>query len=133
MSKKYDVCAIGNAVVDYEIEVNDEFFEANGVEKGLMTLVDEERQKTVLKAAAEKIRKKQGGGSAANTVVGLSDLGGKAYYTCKVAADDDGAFYFEELTKAGVDTNLDPNHLFDGITGKCLVMITPDAERTMNT
>lgn len=133
MSKKYDVCAIGNAMVDYEIEVTDEFFSENGVEKGLMTLVDEERQKTVLTAASEKIRKKQGGGSAANTIVGMSDLGGRGFYTCKVADDPDGAFYIEELNKAGVDTNLDPNNLFEGITGKCLVMITPDAERTMNT
>ena len=133
MSKKYDVCAIGNAIVDYEIEVTDDFFKQNGVEKGLMTLVDEERQQTVLKAAKEKIRKKQGGGSAANTIVGMSALGGKGFYTCKVGNDEDGAFYLDELNKAGVDTNLDSDHLFQGITGKCLVMITPDAERTMNT
>lgn len=133
MNKKYDVCAIGNAMVDYEIEVTDEFFESNGVEKGLMTLVDEERQKTVLNASAEKIKKRQGGGSAANTIVGMSDLGGKGFYTCKVADDADGAFYVEELNRAGVDTNLDPHNLYEGITGKCLVMITPDAERTMNT
>ncbi|MBC6425575.1 MAG: adenosine kinase [Ekhidna sp.] len=133
MSKKYDVCAIGNAIVDYEIEVTDNFFDENGIEKGLMTLVDEERQRTVLGAAKEKIRKKQGGGSAANTIVGMSALGGKGFYTCKVADDEDGAFYIDELNKAGVDTNLNPNNLFRGITGKCLVMITPDAERTMNT
>jgi len=133
MTKKYDVCAIGNAMVDYEIEVSDDFFAANDVEKGLMTLVDEERQQLVLAAASEKIRKKQGGGSAANTIVGMSALGGKGFYTCRVADDEDGAFYIKELNSAGVDTNLDPNNLFEGITGKCLVMITPDAERTMNT
>ena len=133
MSKKYDGCAIGNAVVDYEIEVEDLFFEENEVEKGLMTLVEEEQQDQLLKAAAGKITKKQGGGSAANTIVGMSDLGGKGYYTCKVADDEDGNFFVSELDKAGIDTNLNGKPLFQGITGKCLVMITPDAERTMNT
>ena len=60
--KKYDVYAIGNAIVDFEIEIDDVFLEENGVEKGLMTLVDEQRQATLLKAAASKIRKKQAGG-----------------------------------------------------------------------
>lgn len=133
MNKKYDVCAIGNAMVDYEIEVPESFFETHGVEKGLMTLVDEERQNTVLQAAQIKVKKKQGGGSAANTIVGMAAFGGKGFYTCKVAADADGEFYIEELSHAGVDTNLNPQKLFDGVTGKCLVMISPDAERTMNT
>lgn len=132
MNKKYDVCAIGNALVDYEIEVEDQFFKDNGVEKGLMTLVDEERQGVLLEGVQGKIRKKQGGGSAANTIFGLAEFGGKGYYTCKVADDSDGELYANDLIKAGIDTNLDPNHLHKGTTGKCLVMITPDAERTMN-
>ncbi|MEM6737755.1 MAG: adenosine kinase [Bacteroidota bacterium] len=133
MSKKYDVCAIGNALVDYEIEVKDQFFTENEIEKGLMTLVEEERQSILLQAAKGMIKKKQGGGSAANTIVGMSDLGGKGFYTCKVANDEDGAFFISELNRAGIDTNLNEKDLFKGVTGKCLVMITPDAERTMNT
>lgn len=133
MSKKYDVCAIGNAIVDYEIAVNDDFFSSNEVEKGVMTLVDEDRQEVLLDKVAGKIKKKQGGGSAANSVFGLSQLGGNGYYTCKVASDNDGSFFIEELIKNGIDTNLDPNDLPSGTTGKCLVMVTPDAERTMNT
>lgn len=133
MSKKYDVCAIGNALVDYEIEVEDQFFTEHEVEKGLMTLVDEDRQGVLLKGVEGKIKKKQGGGSAANTIFGLAELGGKGYYTCKVADDSDGMLYVNDLIKAGIDTNLDPDNLFKGTTGKCLVMITPDAERTMNT
>ncbi|WP_420577066.1 adenosine kinase [Ekhidna sp.] len=132
MNKKYDVCAIGNALVDYEIEVEDQFFKDNGVEKGLMTLVDEERQGVLLEGVQGKIKKKQGGGSAANTIFGLAEFGGKGYYTCKVADDSDGELYANDLIKAGIDTNLDPNNLYKGTTGKCLVMITPDAERTMN-
>lgn len=133
MSKKYDVCAIGNALVDYEIEVEDQFFSDNNVEKGLMTLVDAERQSELLATAHEKIKKRQGGGSAANTIFGLSMFGGKGYYTCKVANDEDGALYVNDLIKAGIDSNLDVDSLHNGTTGKCLVMITPDAERTMNT
>jgi len=81
MSKKqYDVYAIGNALVDYEIEVEDQFFDQNKIEKSLMTLVDEDRQKELIDAVKGHIREKQGGGSAANTVVALSKLGGKGYY-----------------------------------------------------
>lgn len=133
MSKKYDVCAIGNALVDYEIEVEDQFFADNGVEKGLMTLVDEERQGVLLNGVSGNVKKKQGGGSAANTIFGLAEFGGKGYYTCKVANDSDGLLYVNDLIDAGIETNLDPNSLQEGTTGKCLVMITPDAERTMNT
>ncbi|WP_421764205.1 adenosine kinase [Ekhidna sp.] len=133
MSKKYDVCAIGNALVDYEIEVKDQFFAENEVEKGLMTLVDEERQSVLLKEVAGAVKKKQGGGSAANTIFGLAEFGGKGYYTCKVADDEDGTLYTSDLENAGIDTNLDPQNLNKGTTGKCLVMVTPDAERTMNT
>ncbi len=131
--KKYDVCAIGNALVDYEIEVEDQFFSENEVEKGLMTLVDEERQGTLLSKVAGNIKKKQGGGSAANTIFGLAEFGGKGYYTCKVANDEDGRLYTNDLSEAGIDTNLDAQNLYQGTTGKCLVMVTPDAERTMNT
>ena len=131
--KKYDVCAIGNALVDYEIEVEDQFFAENEVEKGLMTLVDEERQAVLLDKVAGNVKKKQGGGSAANTIFGLAEFGGKGYYTCKVANDEDGSLYTNDLSEAGIDTNLDSANLYQGTTGKCLVMITPDAERTMNT
>ncbi|MEM7298511.1 MAG: adenosine kinase [Bacteroidota bacterium] len=133
MSKKYDVCAIGNALVDYEIEVEDQFFSDNKVEKGLMTLVDAQRQTELLATAHEKIKKRQGGGSAANTIFGLSIFGGKGYYTCKVANDEDGSLYMNDLAKAGIDSNLEMDTLPKGTTGKCLVMITSDAERTMNT
>ncbi len=133
MGKFFDVCAIGNALVDYEIEVEDQFFQENGIEKGLMTLVDEARQRTLLDKVQGKIKKKQGGGSAANTIFGLAELGGKGYYTCKVAADEDGILYTQDLAGTDIQTNLNPADLEKGITGKCLVMITPDAERTMNT
>lgn len=131
--KKYDVYAIGNAIVDYEIEVNDKFLEDNNVEKGYTTLVEEDRQNELLAASKSMIVKKQGGGSAANTMVALSQLGGNGFYSCRVASDEDGKFYLQDLMDNGLKTNLDINNLAEGITGKCLVMISPDAERTMNT
>lgn len=133
MSKKYNVYAIGNALVDYEIEVDDAFLSAHNVEKSVMTLVDADRQKELIEAVKGKIKEKQGGGSAANTIVALSTLGGKGFYSCKVANDDDGHVFLRDITSQGVSTNLSPDTLADGITGKCLVMVSPDAERTMNT
>ncbi len=131
--KKYNVYGIGNALVDIEFEVEEEFFKANDIEKGVMTLVDEERQTKMVKAMDGERIKKQGGGSAANTMIGVSQFGGSGFYSCKVANDDYGQFYMKDLTKAGLDTNLNQNKLEEGITGKCLVMVTPDADRTMNT
>lgn len=133
MNKKYDVYAIGNALVDYEIEADDHFLQSHNIEKSSMTLVDAERQRKLIQAVEGKIKEKQGGGSAANTIVALSKLGGKGFYSCKVANDEDGQVFLKDLNDNGVETNLSPDHLDTGITGKCLVMVTPDAERTLNT
>lgn len=131
--KKYDVYAIGNAVVDYVTETNDSFLADNGIEKSVMTLVDEERQMSVLENIDSGVTKKEGGGSAANTIVATSMLGGKCFYSCKVANDGDGHFFLKELSDIGIDTNLNKKELEPGITGKVLIMVTPDTERTMNT
>jgi sugar/nucleoside kinase (ribokinase family) len=131
--KKYNVYGIGNALVDMEFEVENSFFETNQIEKGVMTLVDEERQATLVNAIDGERVKKQGGGSAANTMIGLSQFGGTGYYACKVANDDYGHFYMKDLAEAGLASNLSGTRLESGITGKCLVMVTPDADRTMNT
>lgn len=133
MSKKYDVYAIGNALVDMEFEVNDSFFTSHKIDKGLMTLVDEDRQNYLLNALGSGTKKRQCGGSAANTIIAVSQFGAKGFYSCKVAADDTGDFYLNDLVESGVDTNLKSQKRENGTTGKCLVLITPDAERTMNT
>ena len=133
---KYDVYGIGNALVDMEFTVTDEFFKANNVEKGLMTLVEEERQNELLdvlhKMHKDQI-KKACGGSAANTVIAVSQFGGNSFYSCKVANDEAGHFYLNDLKENGVHTKYCEKSAPDGITGKCMVMVTPDAERTMNT
>ncbi|MDR7132498.1 sugar/nucleoside kinase (ribokinase family) [Algoriphagus sp. 4150] len=131
--KKYDVTGIGNALVDIEFKVKDQFFADNGVEKGLMTLVDEDRQNALMQVINTEQAKKQCGGSAGNTVIAVSQFGGKAYYSCKVANDELGYFYMNDMKDAGVSHNLSETNLAEGITGKCLVMVTEDADRTLNT
>jgi sugar/nucleoside kinase (ribokinase family) len=133
MTKKYDLYAIGNALVDMEYEVHDEFFFKHKIDKGLMTLVDEERQKYLLDALGTAPKKQQCGGSAANTAIAAAQFGARSFYSCKVAKDPIGNFYFQDLLDNGVHSNLMHQDREDGITGKCLVLITPDAERTMNT
>jgi sugar/nucleoside kinase (ribokinase family) len=131
--KRYDVYGIGNALVDTEFEVTNDFFAEHEVEKGLMTLVNDERQAYLIDKINTKRVKKQSGGSAANTVIAVKQFGGSSYYSCKVADDEYGHFYLKDLADSGVATNLDPKKLEAGTTGKCLVMVTPDADRTMNT
>ncbi len=131
--KKYDVYGIGNALVDIVTEVDDSFLTTHNVEKGLMTLVDEERQHKLVEAIHLPNSNMQCGGSAANSIIAVSQFGGKSYYSCRVAKDEMGKFYLNDLNENGVDTNLTIESAPHGITGKCLVMTTPDANRTMNT
>ena len=131
---KYDVYGMGNALVDKEFEVTDAFLAEQGIEKGLMTLIDEDKHHELLGGLQQAfgLKKRAGGGSAANTIVSISQFGGKTFYACKVANDEFGQFYREDLEAAGVETGLDRFNA-EGVTGKCMVMVTPDAERTMNT
>mgnify|MGYP001828498493 FL=1 len=132
--KKYQIFGIGNALVDMEFEVNDTFFSEHGIEKGLMTLVEEKAQNRMLDTLTNRygLIKRASGGSAANTIVAVSQFGGETFYACKVADDEAGDFYMHDLHAAGVRTKLDQVK-GEGVTGKCMVMVTPDAERTMNT
>lgn len=130
----YDIYGVGAALVDTEIEVSDDLLSSCGVDKGVMTLVDEPRQGELLSQLAEAMvaSRRASGGSAANSIIASSYFGSKTFYSCKVAADDNGSFYVDDLERAGVDFN-DNANAEPGITGKCLVLITPDAERSMNT
>lgn len=131
--KKYDVYGVGNAIVDIVTEVEHDFFTKNGIEKGVMTLVDEKRQHELMKVIDMKRSKMSGGGSAGNTVVAVNQFGGKSFYACLVANDELGKFFLDDLKRNGVETNLSHENLPDGHTGRCLVMTTPDANRTLNT
>ncbi len=130
---RYHVYGLGAALVDTEIEVNDDFLKQANIEKGLMTLVDEARQSELLTLMESHLvgSKRSSGGSACNSIIAASYFGAKTFYSCKVANDDNGRFFQQDTQAAGVAT---PKlELPEGTTGKCLVMITPDAERTMNT
>ncbi len=129
---KYDVYGLGNALVDMEFEITDQFLSDNTIDKGVMTLVDENQQHELISQLDAFEGIKASGGSAANTLIAVSSMGGSSYYSCKVADDDLGHFYLDDLKSARVDCNVDGKHK-GGITGKCLVMVTPDAERTMHT
>lgn len=126
------VYALGNALVDYEIEVNDAFLNEAGIEKGVMTLVEEDQQQQTLQRASGNRHSRTCGGSAANTIIGVAQLGGKAHYSCKVANDETGEFFTAALIELGVSSNAG-NSNATGNSGKCIVMVTPDADRTMHT
>ena len=130
---KYNIYGIGAALVDTEVEVSDAFLASAQIDKGVMTLVDEARQTELLEALASEnthmLRKC--GGSVCNSVVAASSLGAKTFFSGKVADDGDGQLYIDDLQEAGVSFHSAGQE--SGITGKCLVMVTDDAERTMNT
>jgi sugar/nucleoside kinase (ribokinase family) len=130
---RYDVYGLGNALLDVECEVQPELLVELGIDKGVMTLLDEASQNKILERLGNSASKRTCGGSGANTIVAVSQFGGKAFYSCKVAQDEPGQYYLQDLVESGVDTNLKSHPPAAGITGKCLVFVTPDADRTMNT
>jgi sugar/nucleoside kinase (ribokinase family) len=131
--RQYQVYGLGNALVDIEVEVDQDELMILGVDKGVMTLVDEDRHDDLLSHVEGKRHNRACGGSAANTIIAVAQLGAKSFYSCRIGNDETGLFYLEDLKNEGVATNLNPEQLEAGTTGKCLVMITPDADRTMNT
>lgn len=133
MSKRYDVYGIGNALVDVEYEVTTEFLRSHSIEKGVMTLVSEDRIDEIVNVAKGVTFKRSCGGSAANTMIGIAQMGGQAFYSCKVANDETGQFFYEDLKRNGLLTNLSEKGRPSGVTGRCVVFITPDADRTMST
>jgi sugar/nucleoside kinase (ribokinase family) len=142
--KKYQIYGVGAALVDTEVVVTNEFLSTHKIDKGIMTLVDEERQFELLAALDSHHVKRSCGGSACNTIVAASCFGSTGFYSAKVATDDDGRFFIEDLQATGVDfhnpaasantrASAASVSASASITGKCLVMVTDDAERTMNT
>lgn len=129
---RYQVYGIGNALVDMEYEIEAVDLGILGIDKGVMTLVDEAQQLAIMAHLKRHHHQRGSGGSAANTVIALSQLGGKAFYSCKVADDELGHFYMDDLIQGGVDTNHHTEKA-QGHTGRCVVLVTPDSDRTMCT
>jgi sugar/nucleoside kinase (ribokinase family) len=134
MHRIYDVYGVGNALVDLEYRVDEDFLQEHGINKGMMTLVEQEPQQRLIAALEARYGHghRASGGSATNSIVALSYFGGRAFYSCKVASDATGDFYMHDLHAAGVVSNLAPQRPA-GTSGTCVVMVTPDAERTMHT
>ena len=131
--KKYDVFGIGNALVDCVCMVDDSFLIENNIEKGLMTLVDDKKQKSIIDKIKNVKPFIQSGGSVPNSIYTLSQLGGLGYLSILVSDDKFGNIYINDLINSGVYTGGEEYTIGDGMTGTCLVLTTPDAERTMNT
>lgn len=130
---RYDIYGIGNALVDIDIEIDEALLSSLEIDKGLMTLIDQSRHQALLKELHDKPRLMACGGSAANTVIAAQQLGGQCFYSCKVANDASGDFFWRDLVERGIHTNLTADNREAGHTGKCFVFVTPDADRTMNT
>lgn len=127
----YDVLGVGNALVDIQAQVSDEWLELTGFDKGIMTLVDDADQAAVLGQLHGVPLNRCAGGSAANTIMGVADFGGKAAYIGKVSHDPIGEFFLRDMRDLGVTIDVPPTAT--GQTGTCAVLITEDAQRTMLT
>jgi sugar/nucleoside kinase (ribokinase family) len=127
---RFDVVAIGNALVDVIAEVDEEFLQDHRLERGAMTLIDAARAEELYAAMPPAIE--ASGGSAGNTIASIASLGGRAAYIGKVADDQLGAVFRHDLTAAGVSYEVQPSSSGEP-TGRCLIVVTPDAQRTMST
>ena len=130
MQATLDVVGVGNAIVDVISTVDDDFIVAHDLNKGAMTLIDADRATTLYAAMPPGIE--ASGGSAANTMAGLANLGSSAAYLGKVRADQLGEVFVHDLRAAGVGFDV-PAGADGPPTARCLIQVTPDAERTMNT
>ncbi len=128
-----ELYGIGNALVDQEYSIQDDFLTKVGLTKGMMQLADQDAQQTLTTAlnAYTTSAGQVSGGSGANSIYAFSALGGQAFYACRVGNDDLGKFYLTDLAAGAV--HVSPISEGQGTTGTCLVLVTPDGERTMHT
>lgn len=125
-----DVVGVGNSIVDVIAMVDDSFIDTHGLAKGAMTLIDEERATSLYAVMPPALE--ISGGSAANTVAGVASFGGSAAYVGKIRNDQLGEVFAHDLRAAGVGFDV-PLAMEGPPTGRSLIQVTPDAERTMNT
>ena len=129
-SPHFDVVGIGNALVDVIAHADDEFLDEHGLVKGSMELIDTERAMQLYRALGTPVE--MSGGSAANTMCGVASLGGRAAYIGKVSDDELGRVFGHDLNALGVSFRRGAPAA-DTPTGRCIIVVTPDAQRTMNT
>lgn len=131
MEKRFQVCGLGNAIVDLLCEISEEDFAGHAFERGTMRLVSVDEQAEILGALRHSKLSIVSGGSAANSLIALSQLGGRAAFIGCVGDDRYGLHYQDEFTSLGIEFANPP--IGGAATGTSLIMITPDAERTMRT
>ncbi|PWE32242.1 adenosine kinase [Maritimibacter sp. 55A14] len=132
MTKKYQVVGIGNALVDVLCHTDDAFLTENGIGKGTMQLIDRNRAVDLYGRMGPSVE--VSGGSAANTIAGIAALGGRTAYVGKVKDDQLGAIFAHDLRAQGADYAVPPAPQDAGAeTGRCMVLVTPDGERSMST
>ncbi len=125
---RLDVVGIGNAIVDVLSHATDQFLAENDLPKGIMTLVDAERAEALYQRTGPGVE--VSGGSAANTIAGIAAIGGRAGFIGKVADDQLGAVFSHDIRALGVE--FETANAVDGPpTARCLILVTPDAQRTM--
>lgn len=130
MTKKYQLTGLGNAIVDVISTDSDQFLAEYGITKGAMTLIDEARSNALYAAMGPS--REVSGGSAANTMAGFASFGGRGVYLGKVADDQLGEIFAHDTRSIGVHYATPP--LKGGpSTARCLIIVTPDAQRSMNT
>jgi sugar/nucleoside kinase (ribokinase family) len=127
----YDVAAIGNAIVDVIAPASDGFLTDEGLIKGSMTLIDDAQALSLYGRMAAGVE--TSGGSAGNTIAGLASLGGRGAFIGKVAADQLGEVYVHDMEALGARFGGDPLAAGGPATGRCLINVTPDGQRTMAT
>ena len=128
---RFDVLTIGNAIVDILAPIDPGFLAREGMSEGIMHLIDAERS-AYLYDRMPTDKREISGGSAANTAAGVASLGGKAAFIGKVADDDLGDIFADDLHRLGVHYGV--RRLVDGpATARSMILISPDGERTMNT
>jgi sugar/nucleoside kinase (ribokinase family) len=130
MTTTLDVVGIGNAIVDVIASADDAFIEKHGMTKGSMMLIDEQRAEEIYAAMGAAVI--TSGGSAGNTIAGIASLGGKTGFIGRVREDGLGAAYRHDITAAGASFTT-PAATDGPATARCLILVTPDAQRTMNT
>ena len=131
MARDFNVYGLGNALLDLQLHAEEEDLRALELEKGAMILVDPERRRRILDRFRGEQPHRASGGSAANTMIAISQLGGKAAFSFLIGDDAHGRHYREEMEELGIRVHTNPAR--DRPTGTCVVLITPDAERTMTT
>jgi len=128
---RYDVIGVGNAIVDVLSPAEDAFLAEHGLDKGVMTLIDGARGTALYDAMGPAVE--VSGGSAANTLAGIASLGGKGAYIGKVRNDTLGEVFRHDISAIGVDYRTPAAEGAGEPTARCLIFVTPDAERTMQT